>query len=57
VYNITVSYTPANRKTEFNANCDPNRQEVGFIFALRGSELRILKAFQIFKCEIKKSKT
>jgi hypothetical protein len=30
---------PANRKTEFYANREPNKQEVGFIFAWSGSEL------------------
>jgi hypothetical protein len=30
---------PANRKTGFNANREPNKQEVGFIFAWSGSEL------------------
>ncbi len=30
---------PANRKTGFYANCEPNKQEVGFIFEWRGSEL------------------
>jgi hypothetical protein len=29
----------ANRKTGFYTICDPNKQEVGFIFAWRGSEL------------------
>jgi len=38
---------PANRKSGFYSNCDPNKQEVGFIFALK--RLRILKSFQIFK--------
>ncbi len=42
---------PANRKTGFYANRDPNKQEVGFVFA------RTLKSFQIFKSEIKKLKT
>ncbi len=45
---------PANRKKRFYANRDPNKQEVGFIFAWRGSELWTL---QIFKIKIKKSKT
>jgi hypothetical protein len=30
---------PANRKTGFYANREPNKQEVGFIFAWSGSEL------------------
>jgi hypothetical protein len=30
---------PANKKTGFNANRDPNKQEVGFILAWIGSEL------------------
>jgi hypothetical protein len=29
---------PANRKTEFYANREPNKQEVVFIFAWSGSE-------------------
>jgi hypothetical protein len=47
---------PANRKTGFYANCDPNKQEVGFIVNCM-KRLRTLKYFQIFKSEIKKSKT
>jgi hypothetical protein len=30
---------PANSETGFYANQDPNKQEVGLIFALSGSEL------------------
>jgi hypothetical protein len=30
---------PANRKTGFYANCDPNKQEVEYIFAWSSSEL------------------
>ncbi len=30
---------PANRKTAFHANCDPNKQEIRFVFAWSGSEL------------------
>jgi hypothetical protein len=45
---------PANRKTGFHANCDPNKQEVELICIKR---LRTFKSFQIFKSEIKKSKT
>jgi hypothetical protein len=30
---------PANRKAGFYANREPNKQEVGFIFAWSGSEL------------------
>ncbi len=43
---------PANRKTGFYANRNPNKQVVGFIF----SWSRTLKSFQIFKSEIKKLK-
>jgi hypothetical protein len=30
---------PANRKTGFYANHEPNKQEVGFVFAWSGSKL------------------
>ena len=30
---------PANRKTGFYANREPNKQKIGFIFAWSGSEL------------------
>jgi hypothetical protein len=46
---------PVNRKTGFFANRDPNKQEVGFLFSME--RLRTSKSFQIFKSEIKKSKT
>jgi hypothetical protein len=36
-------------------NRDPNKQEVGLIFCMK--RLRTLTSFQIFKTEIKKSKT
>jgi hypothetical protein len=39
---------PANRKIWFYTNRDPNKQEVGFF---------LFEVFQIFKTEIKKSKT
>jgi hypothetical protein len=35
----TSNNAPSNRKTGFYANCEPNKQEVGFIFAWSGSEL------------------
>ncbi len=45
---------PANRKTWFYANCDPNKQEVGFIFAWIGSELWSL--FQYSRVKLKNLK-
>jgi hypothetical protein len=39
---------PANRKTGFYANRDPNKQEVGFIFAVSSTELR--SPFNIHEC-------
>jgi hypothetical protein len=51
---LSTKSAPANRKTGFYANHDPNEQEAGFILAWSGSELEV---FQIFKNEIKKSET
>ncbi len=45
---------PANRKTGFYANRDPNKQEVGFIFAWSGSELWSL--FKYSKVKLKNQK-
>jgi hypothetical protein len=45
---------PANRKTWFYANCDPNKQEVGFIFAWICSELWSL--FQYSRVKLKNQK-
>jgi hypothetical protein len=48
VYRIPIFLNPnqnraaANQKAGFYANHDPNKQEVGFIFARSGSELRTL---------------
>ena len=42
---------PANRKTGFYENGDPNKQEVGFIFAWSGSEL--LSLFQYSRVKFK----
>jgi hypothetical protein len=46
---------PANRKTEFYANPELNKQEVGFIFAWSGSELWTLIKYS--RSKIKKLKT
>ena len=46
---------PANRKTGFYANREPNKQEVGFIFAWSGSELWSLVKYS--RSKIKKLKT
>ncbi len=45
---------PAYRKTRFYANCDPNKQEVGFIFAWSGSELWSL--FKYSRVKLKNQK-
>ncbi len=45
---------PANRKTGFYANREPNKQEVGFIFALSGSELCSLVKYSRSKKKKKK---
>ncbi len=46
--------TPANWKTGFYANHDPNNQEVGFIFAWGGSELWSL--FKYSRVKLKNQK-
>jgi hypothetical protein len=43
---------PANSKTGFYADRDPNKQEVGFIFCIK--RLRTLNSYQIFKIKNKK---
>ncbi len=46
---------PAYRKKGFYINRDPNKQEVGYIFMYEAAQN--FEVFQIFKTEIKKSKT
>ena len=45
---------PANGKTGFYANCDRNKQEVGFIFAWSGSELLSLLKYSRVKLKSQK---
>jgi hypothetical protein len=47
---------PANKKTGFYENRDPHKQEVGFIFALSGSELESLFKYSRVKLKIKNLK-
>ncbi len=51
---LSSKSVPANRKTGFYANHDPNKQEVGFIFAWSGSELWSL--FKYSRVKLKNQK-
>ena len=52
---LSNNSAPANRKTAFYANREPNKQEDWVEFCMK--RLRTLKSFKIFKSEIKKLKT